>query len=87
MNPIPSWLSNIINLLAPIALVIGLAVGSVSPDETEETADLLEMFLENFWAVGALLVVEVKAIIDSFKRWGQDNPEGSVASAFGIEKP
>ena len=83
----PSWLSNIINLLAPLALVIALVFGDVSPEQTGETAGLLEVLLDNLWAMGLILVQGIKGVLDSIKRWGQDNAEGvggTAARAFGL---
>lgn len=74
MTPVPGWLSNIINLLAPLAMVIALLFVGVEPSETGETAGLLAALLENLWVAGLMIVQGVKGVIDSVRRWKEETP-------------
>lgn len=77
-KPLPTWLTNLTLVLAPIAFLVAFAL-KVDPNATGETAGLLDAFINNTWESIILIVMEAVGIIESIKRW---KATGSPAQAL-----
>lgn len=71
METRPSWLDNLIFLIPIIGVLISTLFG-VPGDATGETAGLLAELLSNVWMWGVSVVMAVRGVINSIKRWRQD---------------
>jgi hypothetical protein len=72
MQTRPSWLDNLIFLVPLVGMLIATLFG-VDPAKTGESSSLLSELLSNLWVWGTSAVAAVRGVINSIRRWRQDN--------------